>query len=100
MRRRISELGHSPAKNLRALSFRNSWLSLRPNCIPPPFWFSRNGFALVASGQAQNEMANNVALHFRGAGFDGIATSAQVSVRPDALVDGVRIAAHELPVGT
>src|SRR5580704_7566029 len=94
MRRRISELGHSPAKNLRALSFRNSWLSLRPNCMACPFAES----GLVASGQTENEMADDVALHLGGPGFDSIPASAEISVGPKPFVDGVRVAAEELAV--
>src|ERR1700730_2070892 len=45
-------------------------------------------------------MPNNVALHLGGAGFDGISASAQVSVGPNSFVDGVRVAAQELAVGT
>src|SRR5277367_4393969 len=54
---------------------------------------------LVASGQAKNEMPNDVALHFGGAGFDGVAASAQVGVGPEAVVDGVRVAAEKLAIG-
>src|SRR5580698_3562762 len=95
MRRRISALGHSPAKNLRALSLRNSWLSLRPNCMACPF----AAFGLVASGQAENEMPDDVALHFAGAGFDGVSAGAEISVGPQPFVDGMRVSAEELTVG-
>ena len=47
---------------------------------------------LVASGQAENKMSDDVALHFGSAGFDGIAARAQVGVGPHAVVDGARIA--------
>src|ERR1700675_1475428 len=83
VRRRISALGHSPAKNSRALFFRNSWLSVKPNCIAYP---------LVASGQAQNEMSNDVSLHFGSAGFDGISAGSQVRIRPNPAVDRARVA--------
>src|SRR5208282_4492619 len=55
---------------------------------------------LVASGQAQNEMADDVALHFGSACFDGVSAGSQVGVGPEPLIDGVRIACHELAVGT
>src|ERR1700693_3813806 len=45
-------------------------------------------------------MADDVALHFRCARLDGIAAGAQIPVRPEAVVDGVWIAAQKLPVGT
>src|SRR5580692_7046051 len=95
MRRRISELGHSPAKNLRALFFRNSWLSLRPNCMSCPFfWFPL--LKLVNFWETENEMADDVALDFGCASLDGVSASSQIGVRPKSIVDGVGIACHEL----
>src|SRR5580693_6923911 len=82
IRRRISALGHSPAKNLRALFFRNSWLSVKPNCMACP---------LIASGQAQNEMSNDVSLHLGSARFDRISARSQVGIRPDSVVDRARV---------
>ena len=34
-------------------------------------------------------MADDVALDFTGAGFDGVASGAEVAVAPGAVVDGV-----------
>src|SRR5580704_9427501 len=53
---------------------------------------------LVASGQAENEMPNNVSLHLGGAGLDCISAGAQVGVRPEPFVDCVRIAGKQLAV--
>src|SRR5580700_9415765 len=91
IRRRISALGHSPAKNLRALFFRNSWLSVKPNCMAYP---------LIASGQAQNEMSNDVSLYLGSAGFDSIPTGSQVPIRPNPVVDRPRVASQQLAVRT
>src|ERR1700735_5136506 len=55
---------------------------------------------LVASGQSKNKMPNDVALHLGGAGFDSISTRAQVGVRPNPILDSVRIAGQQLTVGT
>src|SRR5215831_18260578 len=44
-------------------------------------------------------MADDVALHFGGSGFDGVSARAKVAVRPDAIVDGVGIAGKQLAVG-
>src|SRR6266852_962389 len=89
--RRISALGHSPAKNLRALSLRNSWLSLSPNSI---------GHRLVALGQAQHKMSDDTALHFRCACFDGVPARPKIAVRPDALIDRTTVPAEQLAVRT
>ncbi len=43
-------------------------------------------------------MPNDVALHFGRAGFDGVAASAQVGVGPEAVVDGMRVAAQKLAI--
>jgi hypothetical protein len=88
-------MGHSPAKNLRALSFRISWLSLNPNSIAFPL----NVLRSVASGQTQNEMPDDVALHFGSAGLDGVAAGAQVAVGPCSVIDGVWIVAEQLSIG-
>src|ERR1700722_862057 len=90
-------MGHSPAKNLRALSFRISWLSLNPNSIAIPL-DKLNENRSIASGQAQNEVADDVALHFGSAGLDGVAASAQVTIGPGAVIHGVRIVAEKLAV--
>src|ERR1039458_679495 len=55
--------------------------------------------SLVASGQAENKMANDVPLHLGGAGFDGISASAQVGVGPNPFIDRARVPAEELAVG-
>src|SRR5271167_807249 len=55
---------------------------------------------LVASGQAENKMSDDVALHLGGACFDGVSAGAQVGVGPLPFVDGVRITCRELTVGT
>src|ERR1700730_580309 len=53
---------------------------------------------LITSGQAENKMADDVALHFGSAGFDGIAARAQVGVGPHAIVNRVRITAKQLAI--
>jgi len=55
---------------------------------------------LIASGQAQNKMPNDVSLHLGSAGFDGISTGSQVRVRPDPVVNRVRVAGQQLAIGT
>ena len=44
---------------------------------------------LVALGETEDEVADDVALDFTGAGFDRVAAGAQVSIGPGAVVDGV-----------
>src|SRR5580658_11006112 len=61
--------------------------------------FPLPSFGLITSGQAENKMADDVALHFRSTGFDGIAARAQVGVGPHAVVNGARVAGEELAVG-
>src|SRR5271157_419653 len=82
-------MGHSPAKNLRALSFSICWLSVSPNSIAPPS---------VAARQPEHEMPDNVALNFRSPGFDRISAASQVAVRPQTVVNRFRIALHKLAI--
>src|SRR5205085_1256821 len=89
IKRRTSAMGHSAAKNLRALSRRNSWLSFSPNCMT---------WSLVASGEPENKMSNDVALNFRGARFDGVAARTEVTVGPEALVNGARVTREKLTI--
>src|ERR1700751_6071187 len=45
-------------------------------------------------------MPNDVSLHLGGAGFDRISPRAQVCVRPDSLVDRMRVTPQQLSVRT
>src|ERR1700734_91211 len=54
---------------------------------------------LVASGQPENKMPNDVPLHLGGAGFDRISARAQVGVGPNPFFNSVRIAAEQLAIG-
>src|SRR5271168_5019422 len=67
----------------------------------PGFRSSRIAWSipLVASGQPENEVPDDVPLHLGRAGLDGVSTSSQVSVRPHPFVDRVRIACQQLAVG-
>src|SRR5258708_4612425 len=82
-------MGHSAAKNLRALFLRICWDSLSPNCMDD---------SLVTLGQAEHEMADDVALDLAGSGFDGISAAAQILVRPLAFVERIGGAVRELAV--
>src|SRR5271169_5094802 len=55
---------------------------------------------LVASGQAENKMSDDVALHLGRACFDGISAGAQVGIGPHAIVNGARVAGEKLAVRT
>src|SRR5580704_16297548 len=55
---------------------------------------------LVASGQSENEMSNDVPLHFGGPCLDSVSARAQVAIRPNPFIDGTRVAAQQLTVGT
>src|SRR5579864_8885709 len=91
MTRRTSFIGHSFTKNLRAFSLRMRWLSLSPKFI---------GFdLLVALGKTQNVMSDNVALDFGRARGDGLPARGEVSVKPQAVVDGSGRAFRQEPVG-
>ena len=53
---------------------------------------------LVAPGEAEDEVADDVALDFGGTGFDGVAAGAQVRIGPEAVVDGVGIVGQKLTI--
>src|SRR5256884_9788467 len=84
-------MGHSPAKNLRALSRRNSWFSFNPNCM------ARSS---ITSWQTEDEVPDDVALDFGSTGFDGISARTEITVGPDAFVNGAGVAAGQLAIGS
>src|SRR5437660_10434777 len=79
-------MGHSPAKNLRSQSRRNSWFSFNPNCM------ARSS---ITSWQTEDEVPDDVALDFGSTGFDGISARTEITVGPDAFVNGAGVAAGD-----
>src|SRR5450755_733903 len=80
MSRRTSAMGHSAEKNSRAEFFKTCWVSVNPNCM---------ALSLIALGQTQDKVSDDVALDLGRAGLDGIAARPQVGVRPLTFVESV-----------
>src|ERR1700754_3519484 len=54
----------------------------------------------IAFRQAQHKVADDVALDFAGACFDGVAARPQIAVRPFAVINRLVACAAELPIRT
>src|SRR5487761_1985398 len=72
--------------------------SLARRGVTPDIAPRRRSGDLIALGQAQHEVADDVALNLRRARLDGVAARAQIPVRPLALVDHAGRSVRQLPI--
>src|SRR5207244_5230819 len=54
----------------------------------------------ITSWQTEDEVPDDVALDFGSTGFDGISARTEITVGPDAFVNGAGVAAGQLAIGS